>query len=160
MTMPSLQTITDVEDRNGSLQETSLGEAFGLLQARWGGGARDRETALRLAFLAWYARAAPTFLTGLPDAVDTPSIFSETYFALAGESSSDAEVCYVIGLMARMFPWVLEDESRWEQEGWRLTAKARLLAPNGVELKWFEGRGAYGRYFAHIFGGSRLGLAD
>jgi hypothetical protein len=158
--IPSIDTITTVEDRYYDSEEQSLGEAFKLWDQRWKNGAHDRETAFRLAFLAWYARTEPNCFTGLPDDVDTPTVFSEAFVSLGGEASSDPETCYVFGAMARMFPWALEDEIRWETVGKKLTAKARLASPEGVKLEWFKGRGAYGHYFSHIFSGARLGLED
>ncbi len=87
--MHSLEAITKVEDRySGPKGQPSLGEAFDMPQARWASGARDRETCLRLAFLAWYSCAEPNGYTGLPqDQELTSAIFSDALAALGGEQS-------------------------------------------------------------------------
>jgi len=146
--MPSLASITEIENRytNG---EPSLGSAYALLRERWADGPRDRETALRLLFLAWYSNAEPPFLTGLPDG-DHFAVVSETFNALGGAASTDAEVCFVVGLMASLFPCCLGDETEWSNLGHVLWRRAEALAPGTLTAADFEGRGAYGEYFAHM----------
>jgi hypothetical protein len=152
--MYSLGEITSVEDRYaGPKGKPSLGEAFSMLQSRWSAGARDRETSLRLAFLAWYAHAEPNGYTGLPDDQElTSSIFSAALDALGTEQTSDPEVCYTLGLMAKMFPWAIsvKQQAYWAAVGERLSARAHSLVPQGLPPSLFSERGAYGRYFAHM----------
>lgn len=156
--MPSLEIITEVESRytcrNG---EPSLGEAFAMLQERWKSGNRDRETALRLLFLSWYSCSEPTWLTGLPDDQNTSIIFTDTFAALGGEQSSDAEVCFTVGLMAELFPWCIGDETHWLAVGAKLSSRARELSPQGFLPTLFAGRGAYGEYFAHMVASQKAG---
>lgn len=151
--MHSLEAITKVEDRySGPKGQPSLGEAFDMLQARWASGARDRETCLRLAFLAWYSCAEPNGYTGLPqDQELTSAIFSDALAALGGEQSNDPEVCYTLGLMAKIFPWAIcaKNEAHWRHVGESLTMRAEELAPQGLTSSEFASRGAYGGYFSH-----------
>jgi hypothetical protein len=152
--MHSLEEITRVENRYVSGGERALGEAFSMLQVRWMAGMRDRETCLRLAFLAWYACAEPAGLTELPndDQEVTAAVFSSALEGLGGERTSDAEACYALGLMATMFPWAIsvKDEAHWQHVGEQLSARSRLLAPDGFSPPDFSGRGAYGHYFSHM----------
>lgn len=149
--MQSLKAITEVEERYcGRGGEASLGKAFAMLQERWSSGARDRETALRLAFLAWYSCSEPTWLTGLPENQSTSSVFQDAFAALGGEESSDPEVCFAFGLMAELFPWCIGDEAHWLSVGKALRSRANALAPEGLSGSLFSGRGAYGEYFAHM----------
>ena len=123
-----------------------------MLQARWAAGARDRETSLRLAFLAWYAHAEPGGYTGLPqDQELTSGVFADALTALGGEYSCDPEVCYTLGLMAKMFPWAIsvKNQAHWRRVGEDLFSRAEELAPQGLASSDFESRGAYGHYFAH-----------
>ncbi len=149
--MISLDAITQVENRYvAAASRPTLGEAFEMLLTRWKQGARDRETALRIAFLAWYSCSEPVCFTGLPGGVRPGPMFKEAFEALGGEDAEDAEVCFVVGLMAELFPWCLGDEAHWVAVGGRLSARARELAPRGVPAEQFDGRGAYGAYFAHM----------
>jgi len=156
--MPTIEAITEVENRySGQDGEASLGEAFSMLQERWASGARDRETALRLAFLAWYSCSEPAWLTGLPDEQSTSTIFRDAFATLGGERSTDAEVCFTVGLMAELFPYCIGDEAYWLSVGKTLRARARRLAPQGVLPAIFSGRGAYGKYFAHMAASHKAG---
>lgn len=149
--VPSLIEISRAEQgylgRNGS---PVLGQAFDMLLARWAAGERDRETALRLFFLSWYANCEPPFLTGLPTDHATSRICSETFAALGGTGTSDQEVCFVVGFMAELFPWCLGDETYWMEVGRLLTSRAGKLQPSGPSPSVFAGRGAYGEYFLHM----------
>jgi len=151
--MYSLEAITEIEDRYSHPQsQPSLGDAFAMLQARWAAGARDRETCLRLAFLAWYSCAEPNGYTGLPQDQEVTSVtFARALAALGGEHSCDLEACYTLGLMAKMFPWAIsvKDEANWRQIGEKLTSRAEALAPQGLASSEFVRRGAYGNYFSH-----------
>ncbi|WP_158880377.1 hypothetical protein [Rhodanobacter sp. L36] len=151
--MHSLEAITKVEDLySGPQGQPSLGEAFIMLQARWASGARDRETCLRLAFLSWYSCAEPNGYTGLPNDQElTSEIFANALAALGGELSSDPEVCYTLGLMAKMFPWAIcaKNQTHWRHVGQRLTLRAEAIAPQGLTPSEFVSRGAYGQYFSH-----------
>jgi len=121
-----------------------------MLRARWAAGERDRETALRLFFLSWYAGCEPPFLTGIPTESDTVRICSETFALLGGTETTDPEVCFVVGLMAELFPGCLGDEAYWVEAGQLLTGRAARLQPTGPSAATFAGRGAYGEYFSHM----------
>ena len=149
--IPSLVEINKAEQsyvgRGGA---PVLGEAFEMLLARWAAGERDRETALRLLFLSWYRNAEPPFLTGLPTEHDTSTICSETFASLGGTSTSDPEVCFVVGLMAEILPWGLGDEASWAETGRLLANRAVTLQTSALSPTVFSGRGAYGKYFSHM----------
>lgn len=148
---PSIVEINKAEqDYLGHDGSPVLGRAFDMLTARWTAGDRDRETALRLFFLSWYANCEPPFLTGLPTDRDTAAICSDTFAALGGADTSDPEVCFIVGLMAERFPWSLGDETRWAEIGRLLSSRAAKLQPGGPLLSAFAERGAYGEYFSHM----------
>jgi hypothetical protein len=157
--MVTLQEITQVENRYCQNGAESLGEALGMLRERWNSGDRDRETTLRLMFLIWYSCAEPGFLTGLQHDDDFSGLFHEAFMSLGGRLSDDAEVCAVVGLMARMFPYCLcnpsapnyrEEEALCAKLGRHLTLRAAKLCPEGFKPEAFVGRGAYGQYMAHM----------
>lgn len=127
----------------------SLGKAYAMLKQRWGAGARDRETALRLLFLAWYAFAEPTPFTGLPYAEDTGILFREVFEELGGEASSDAEFLFAVGVMMAVAAYGVGHEAEWAAIGERCAERARLLRPDGFHPEHFLGQGAYGDYMAH-----------
>lgn len=151
MTMLSLETISEVESQyTGPHGTPSLGIAFDMLRSRWTSGARDREKALRLAFLAWYSCSEPAFLTGLPADDGTSAIFADAFSSLGGAASADPEVCFVFSLMTDLFPWCCGNEEYWGAIGARLTERSAVLSPNGLDPATFSGRGAYGDYFSHM----------
>jgi hypothetical protein len=61
---------------------------------------------------------------------------------------SDAEMLYVVGLMANLFPYLLGDEPEWESIAAEYQQSYRALVPEGLSPSVFAGRGAYGDYFA------------
>jgi hypothetical protein len=148
--MDDLAAITGVECRYTEHGEPSLGEAYELLQSRWNAGGRDRETALRLLFLAWYSCSEPPFLTGLSMDAPYADVFADVFSHLGEEQSSDPEFLFAVGVMATSFPYCIGPESEWEAVGKRCVHRAAELRPEGFEPGWFEGRGAYGNYFAHM----------
>jgi hypothetical protein len=149
--MPTLESISEIESLyKGPNGSPSLGTAFTMLRTRWTEGARDRETALRLAFLVWYSCSEPSFLTGLPDDDCSPLIFSDAFSSLGGSDSTDPEVCYVFGIMAELFPFCCGNEEYWAAMGARLTERLDKLLPQGLSPAVFAGRGTYGEYFTHM----------
>ncbi len=122
-----------------------------MLKARWQAGQRDLETGLRLMFLAWYSCAEPTFLTGLPDEDNAP-VFREVFAHFGATASTEAELLYAVGLMCDrdMFPWCCGNEDEWAAVSVECKNLARRLKPEGYSPAHFEGRGAYGNYFAHF----------
>jgi hypothetical protein len=149
--MISLEEIAAVEEQyRGRDGKPSLGDAYSLLLSRWNEGARDRETSLRLMFLAWYALAEPTQLTGLSGSDDTRKVLLQTFESLGGKDSIDPEFCFVAGYMASFLGWIFGNEAQWSAVGHSMLARARRLKPGGLPPEHFEGRGAYGEYFAHV----------
>ena len=122
--MLSIDKITAIEDEHHSSSHTpSLGRAYDALVARWKEGARDRETALRLLFLIWYAQAEPPYLTGLKDVNRTRT--NELFQRLGGEFSTDPEVLFVVTTMCRIAPWALGEEAYWREIGERFRLRLR-----------------------------------
>ncbi|MBI5933902.1 MAG: hypothetical protein HY867_09360 [Chloroflexi bacterium] len=148
--MVSLVIITQIEQQYVEKGCQTLGSAFTMLQHRWKDGARDKETALRLLFLAWYSCSEPDFLTGLDEDLGNKAIFINVFTELGGMDCQDPEVCFTVGFMAETFPWCIGDEKSWEQKGLALRTRGRELKPNGYPPAHFEGRGAYGNYFSHM----------
>lgn len=147
-------TILALENRSvGAHGEPTLGEALVLAIREWDEGNRDRELRLHLLFLAWYCNLEPPHLTGFDEtAVSSsrlPEVFSAVYETFVGSILDDAEALYVVGLIAQLTPWLLGgDHETWESRSREFRARYRTLAPKGLEPSTFEGRGAYGDYFA------------
>lgn len=161
--MPIPQAVLDLENRSlGARGEPTLGKAYALLCDAWRAGNRDREVALHLSFLAWYLVVEPPHLTGLAPTIQTGELaetlhHTHEFLLPHGAATDDAEALYVIGLAAHMFPWVFagNDPSRidsvaneWAKRAAEYRRRYRELLPNGMNPKTFEGRGAYGDYFA------------
>jgi hypothetical protein len=144
--MYSLEEITRVENQYHE-GAPSLGRALDMLRSRWGAGARDEETALRLLFLLWYRIVEPIHLTGLPREADG-SLFREVFEEAGGESAGPV-VLFAVGKMAEMFPWALGDENEWAALAGKYMKKALESLPD-ISADTFAGRGAAGDYFQHI----------
>ena len=147
-------TILALENRSvGAHGEPTLGEALALAIREWDTGNRDRELRLHLLFLAWYCNLEPPYLTGFDETVipsaRLPEVFSAVYETFAGSIHNDAEALYVVGLIAQLTPWLLGgDHETWEARSRDYRARYRALVPDGLEPSTFQGRGAYGDYFA------------
>lgn len=137
--------------RNG---KPTLGAAFEAFRAQWDSGERDRELALHLMFLAWYLHVEPPHLTGLDETRIQVSSLAPVFNAAhdwllpRGADTVDAEALYVAGLAAQLCPWALGETSLWITRSEAYRARYRELAPQGIEPAVFDGRGAYGEYFA------------
>ena len=116
------------------------------LLAQWSGGTRTREAALRLMFLSWYSCIEPAHLTGLAGVAPPEGLVDDLFGFLGGEESMDAEVLFVVAVMAEVASWCLGDERRWEGIADRFRARLGGLIPSP---EVFSGRGEYGEYFAH-----------
>lgn len=126
--------------------EPTLWKSYDLLLDRWSHGTRDRETALRLLFLAWFSRAEPDFLTGLGEA--PLELIRELFVALDADATEDEEICFVMRVMADVGDWFMV----WDRPLDLLCARVRARLeerPLLVSPEAFEGRGAFGNYFAH-----------
>lgn len=149
--MVTLDEVATIEaEYQGRGGKPSLGRAFDLLLSRWREGGRDRETALRLMFLAWYASAEPPYLTGLPTAEITTTALLETLDSLGGNDSLDAEVCFAVGLMVQICGWCFDNEAKWTSDGAKMLELAQKMKPKGFPPEHFAGRGTYGDYLAHM----------
>lgn len=144
-----------LENENvGPNGKPTLGAAFEVFHAQWKSGERDRELALHLMFLAWYLFIEPSHLTGLEDGRipddSLAAVFNTAHDWLlpTGADTDDIEALYTAGLPARMFPWALGDHSLWTKRSEVYRVRYRQLAPGGISPAVFEGRGAYGEYFA------------
>jgi hypothetical protein len=148
-----ISEITKIENLyRGQGGGPTLGTAYAELLARLEQGAEDRETSLRLMFLTWYACSEPGHLTGLPHDAWTPSRFENLLERLGGPATTNPEVMFVVSVMASSFPDCCGDETRWRAIGVDLAERyAALPAERKVDPATFEGRGAYGDYFAHIW---------
>ena len=149
------ETALELENQSlGANGRPVLGRAYLLLLDQWKSGERDRELALHLMFLAWYLIIEPPHLTGadhtLASSDELAAMFNEVHDWLlpAGAESDDVEALYTAGLPAHMFAWALGDDSLWEARSRSYRARYRLLAPDGIDPAMFDGRGAYGEYFA------------
>lgn len=131
-----------------------LGAAYLLIRDQWLSGERDRELALHLLFLAWYLIVEPEHLTGLDKGrvpeTDLQQMFDDVHDWLLplGDASTDVEALYVAGLPAHMFPWELGEAHLWETRSIAYRIRYRNLVPDGINPAVFEGRGAYGAYYA------------
>lgn len=152
MSLP--RAILDLENRSVGVEgEATLGLALDLAAAEWRSGNRDRELCLHLLFLSWYCNLEPPHLTGRNQASfpsgDLSRLFHDVYKSLESEIVDDVECLYVVGLMAALTPYLLgDDEATWEARSVAFKERYRLLAPKGLTAAHFEGRGAYGDYFA------------
>lgn len=148
------ETILALENRSlGAGGEPTLGRALGLAIQEWDAGNRDREFRLHLLFLAWYCSLEPPHLTGLDETIfpsaRLPGVFSAVYETFSESILDDAEALYVVGLIAQLTPWLLGgDHEVWEARSRDFRVRYRALVPDGLTPSTFEGRGAYGDYFA------------
>jgi hypothetical protein len=146
--------ILELENRNvGRPSEPTLGAALELAVAEWRVGNQDRELRLHLLFLSWYCNLEPAHLTGLSESskqsAQLPELFLEIYETFADGILEDVECLYVVGLVAQLTPWLLgETVDEWEARSKEFRTRYRTLVPKGLTAAVFEGRGAYGDYFA------------
>jgi hypothetical protein len=123
------------------------------LLEEWNAGNHSRALGLDLMFHCWYLQTEPTFLTGYglvqQEDTDVAKIFNEIHDSFALEIRNDLEMLYTVGLMAEITPWALRDENLWIARSLEYRTLYAQLEPNGLEPELFEGRGEYGKYFAH-----------
>jgi hypothetical protein len=150
MATSDLVQIAEVEAQYaGPKGQPSLGRAFEMLLDRWRSGYRDRETGLRLLFLAWYSCAEPFQFTGLPP-TSQAALVSELIEHFGGSASEDAEFLLALSVMSEEAPWCLDKSRGWPEASGSLLARSRQLLPGGFEQEHFSGRGAYGGYMVHM----------
>jgi hypothetical protein len=149
------------EDRfRGRKGEPTLAEAYRIMRDHWRKGDRDRELGLHLMFAAWLCLCEPLGLTGMGNvlaytnanghlAVDLQNTFNDVHDHFSPSIQDDAEMLYVVGLMASYFPYVLGDEHEWEMISEKYRRRYRELLPNGIDPNTFRNRSAFGDYFEH-----------
>lgn len=147
------RVVLELENRSvGRHGEPTLFLAYVKLLAEWRGGSRDREVGLHLMFLAWYLLCEPPHLTGLEGQAEPPAslaeVFHEVHQYFQPGIRRDAEMLYVVGLMAHLFPYLLGDAAAVEALAEEYRSLYRSLMPRGLSADLFAGRGAYGDYFA------------
>lgn len=130
-------------------EDLSLSEAA--LVHRWEAGYRDEETALRLAFIEWWACCEPRFLTGLENGAEITSKkgthFDDCFDLLL--PSASPRILFVIGWMSTMFPWCCRRETR----DWAAIGKDLLNQFDaGPDLRPddFEVVSTFGDYFSEM----------
>jgi hypothetical protein len=154
-----LGEITEIENRYVVDGEPVLGLAYAAFLERWELGSRDRETCLRLLFLAWYACVEPESLTSLTSriVVDDANcsralLFGQIFDWLGGVSLSDPEALLVVGWMAK-WPYCCGAgaEDAWVAVGTTFDQRYNDLSEGQkVSSAAFHARGAYGQYFEHV----------
>ncbi len=148
------RAVLDLENRSvGDQGEPTLGPALELAAAEWRSGNRDRELCLHVLFLSWYCNLEPPHLTGYGQTAfpsgQLSQLFHDVYESFEAHILDDAECLYVVGLMAQLTPYLLgDDEATWQARSLAFRERYRMLAPEGLAASLFEGRGAYGDYFA------------
>jgi hypothetical protein len=81
--------------------------------------------------------------------LDFPATFNEIHDSFALEIRNDPEMLFAIAVMGEITPWALGDENLWIARSLEYRNLYKLLEPNGIDPELFEGRGEYGKYFAH-----------
>ncbi|MGO4592117.1 hypothetical protein [Paenarthrobacter sp. 2TAF44] len=120
------------------------------LLERWHSLPPDKGTALRLAFIEWWACSEPAFLTGLPDYDYDLSLFPELAAFLTSDAEIDTTVRFVLGWMSKSFPWCCGcGPSPWESVGEKLWSE--FEASGDLDLSEFSDDSEYGVYFTHIY---------
>jgi hypothetical protein len=145
-----LEEITALQQAYLNGEGPSLGDAYVALLERFRHGNRDRETCLRLMFLAWYSCSDPGLPVAYPDG-PTEMVFQAAFEELGGPSSEDPEVMLTAGLMASIFPWCCgSGVEEWSAVGDQVQKRYGML-PTSRKLSEskFEGRGEYGDHLAH-----------
>jgi hypothetical protein len=67
-------------------------------------------------------------------------IFSAVYETFADTILDDAEVLYVVGLIAQLSPWLLGGKvETWEVRGREFRARYRALVPEGLSRRSLRG---------------------
>jgi hypothetical protein len=138
---------------------SNLQPAYDALLDRWR-EAQDRETGLRLLFLAWYAMAEPSFLTGLINPDESPHVAeerdarlvaTEVLHTLEGTLDVDPEFLLTTIHLIRVCPWAFDMTERESEELIRrYKGAAQNLGVTALRAESFAGRGAYGEYFSEI----------
>jgi hypothetical protein len=139
---------------DGLVNVTLFDVTLNLLE-EWNAGNHTRKLGLDLMFHCWYVLEDQPQYTGYDQTkldelgLDFTVTFNEVHDSFVLGIQNDPEMLYTVGLMAELFPWLLGDEDVWTARSFEYWSRYRLLEPNGLEPELFEGRGEYGKYFAH-----------
>lgn len=149
--MPVPSRALELEQHAVDRVARSLPAAFGLLREHWEAGDRDREVGLHLLFLAWYLETEPPYLTGSDGTAHATeehhAAVALVHDAFASTIMQDAEMLFVVGVMATLAARCLGDEAAWLARGDTYLAACGRLSPDGIAPDVFDGRGYYGHYF-------------
>jgi hypothetical protein len=150
--MPIPKEAMDLENRSfGDNWEATIADAWGILHKQWQTGDRDRELGLHLMFLSWYSMIEPKHITGFEESIEMfhelERVFEEVHSFFEPDIHQDAEMLYVVGLVAHMQWFMFSNREKWEAISIEYRKAYRALAPDRFEPAVFEGRGAYGDYF-------------
>jgi hypothetical protein len=156
--MPIPQKALDLENRRIGIDgEPTLAAAYEILKEQWRNGDRDRELGLHLMFLAWYGTSEPEYITGFSNSWEERRremlpLFGEVHACFEPEIYKDVEMLYVVGLIAHMDWFMLDDDievaKMWEERSKIYHKQYRALSPSGIDPSVFINRGAYGDCFA------------
>jgi hypothetical protein len=144
----------ELETRHiGADGEPTLHAAFVVLRDHWLAGNRDRETALHLAFLAWYMMV--DFGTGYEEVqteetdIELATMFGEAHEWLDADGTSDPEVVYVFHVMMEVGTLFADEHGGCWEDSRRDAYRKRIqrLWPAGPNPELFAERGFYGDYF-------------
>jgi hypothetical protein len=138
------------------LENKELADAYKFLKQIWEDGNRDREIGLHLIFLTWYGIIEPKHITGFPETEEMRQeliiMLNKVHSYFEPQIHQDAEMLYVVGLIAHMHWFMLDDDVEvakvWEERSEKYHKQYRALSPNGIDSTIFFNRGAYGDYFA------------
>jgi hypothetical protein len=139
--------VVELEERSTSAA------AYEVLLGYWQLGRRGRDAALHLLFLAWDQLMEPPYLTGRTSATGDDELLKVFYEAHAvllpdGDRSTDVEALYVVGLIAKLAPWLLGPHEEWEARSVRYQRRYREVLGGGITPAVFrDARGSYGEYF-------------
>ncbi len=149
---PTLPEVLSLEAPYVESGQPVLGASLRALKQRWGAGHDDRETALRLMFLLWFACREPDELTGLPEpGAEDSVLFDKLFERLGGLNATDPEAQFVLWWMAYDAPYCCGRESEWSSRGGILQEKLRAAERAYVVTKdEILPGGAYNKYFGHI----------
>ncbi len=149
--MVTLEEVSDLEQQYLPPNcKPTLGRALELLWDRWEAMKRDKETALRLLFLAWYVNVEPPFLTGFSDDLDSGEIFQRVFIDVGGANCPEAEILFAVGTLCLLAPWSIGPEEKWRAIGEECLDAARKLGHDSYAADHFRHRGVYGDYFARL----------
>jgi hypothetical protein len=137
----------------GMEEPQDLARSEAALVQRWEAGFRDEETALRLAFIEWWACCEPRFLTGLENGSEStstkPSHFDAIYDEVMSTDAVSLKALFVLGWMTVMFPYCCGPNNRhWDKTGGELLK--RFDAGARQETIVFDQSSTYGQYFAQM----------